>query len=94
MNKEIINNIANFAVKFPEEIANKECLTVDDVSLNFNQFSVLVISYAKKSAKNSIVFWESMETLSPFSKPRSIRPLAIFFTSSSSSRKVILFFED
>ena len=40
MNKEIINNIADFAVKFPEEIANKECLTVDDVSLNFNQFSV------------------------------------------------------
>ena len=51
MNKEIINNIADFAVKFPEEIANKECLTVDDVSLNFNQFSVLVTSYAKKLKK-------------------------------------------
>ena len=51
MNKEIINNIADFAVKFPEEIANKECLTVDDVSLNFNQFSILVTSYAKKLKK-------------------------------------------
>ncbi len=39
MNKEIINNIADFAVKFPEEIANKECLTVDDVSLNLDQSS-------------------------------------------------------
>ena len=53
MNKEIINNIADFAVKFPEEIANKECLTVDDVSLNFNQFSVLVTSYAKKKQKKT-----------------------------------------
>ena len=48
MNKKNINNIANFAVKFSEEVANKECLTVDDISLNFNQFSVLVTSYAKK----------------------------------------------
>ena len=50
MNKEIINNIADFAVKFPEEIANKECLTVDDVSLNFNQFSKL-INKSRKVAK-------------------------------------------
>ena len=51
MNKKNINNIANFAVKFSEEVANKECLTVDDISLNFNQFSVLVTSYAKKLKK-------------------------------------------
>ena len=54
MNTKNINNIANFAVKFSEEVANKECLTVDDISLNFNQFSVLVTSYAKKLKKLNI----------------------------------------
>ena len=48
MNEKNINNIANFAVKYPKEIAKKECLTVDNSSLNFEEFSNLVTEYAKK----------------------------------------------
>ena len=51
------------------------------------------LPHAKKSARNSIVFCESIETLSPFSSPRLKSPLAIFFTRSSSSEKVILLFD-
>ena len=48
MNEKKINNIADFAVRFPKEISNKECLTVDGSSLNFKEFSNLVTEYAKK----------------------------------------------
>ena len=48
MSEKKINNIADFAIKFPSEIKDKEFLTVDNVSLSFNQFSILVTSYAKK----------------------------------------------
>ena len=48
MNEKKINNIADFAVRFPEEIGNKECLTDDGSSLNFEEFSNLVTEYAKK----------------------------------------------
>ena len=48
MNEKNIGNIADFAVRFPMEISKKECLTVDGSSLNFDEFSNLVIEYAKK----------------------------------------------
>ena len=48
MNEKNMNNIADFAVRFPKEIAKKECLTVDNSSLNFDEFSNLVTEYAKK----------------------------------------------
>ena len=48
MNEKKINNIADFAVRFPKEIGDKECLTVDGSSLNFEEFSNLVTQYAKK----------------------------------------------
>ena len=47
MNEKKINNIADFAVRFPKEISDKECLTVDGSSLNFEEFSNLVTEYAE-----------------------------------------------
>ena len=48
MNNKDIKNIAHQSVIFPEILSTKECLTIDNKTLDFREFSNLVTSYAKK----------------------------------------------
>ena len=51
MNLKDVRNLGHLSIIFESKFSEKDCLTVDDKTLNFQEFSDLIISYAKKFRK-------------------------------------------
>ena len=48
MNLKDAKNLGNLSTIFESKFSEKDCLIVDDKTLNFQEFSNLIISYSKK----------------------------------------------
>ena len=48
MNIEKINNLAEFATSYKDEVSNKECLIVDKEVRTCEEFSINIINHAKR----------------------------------------------
>ena len=48
MNLKGAKNLGHLSTIFESKFSEKDCLIVDDKTLNFQEFSDLIISYAKK----------------------------------------------